>query len=188
MNANREARSTRLGRRVVALLAGALALGTAASVGLAAPASAAEWEDDLVVRDTYFVPAQDRWVEARCRIDVYPLDAKDLPGYVTVKGKVRCNHRLVAGGEVGFSLGSHDGVIGSYYPDMRRIRTGSNPDKSATFSQRIYVNSYDYAFAGGSGTWAVRGLQLDAELRRIDQDRVWLSDWHRRRVEIFRAY
>ncbi|WP_369372274.1 hypothetical protein AB1046_02775 [Promicromonospora sp. Populi] len=180
--------TTRTGRRAAALLAGALALGTALSVGLAAPASAAAWEDDLVVRDTYYVPTQDRYVEARCRVDVYAIAAKNLPGYVTVKGKVRCNHKLLVGGAVSFSLGSHDGTPLYTRVDVRRIRTGSDPDKNATFSTRVYVNRYDYAYAGGSGTWAVRDLELDADISTIDQDRWWMYDYAARTVETFRAY
>jgi hypothetical protein len=34
---------------------------------------------------------------ARCRVDVDPIAPKNLPGYMTVNGKVRCNHRLLAG-------------------------------------------------------------------------------------------
>ena len=188
MNANRKARTTRLGHRIVALLAGALALGTAASVGLAAPASAAAWEDDLVVRESYYVPSQDRYVEARCRVDVYAIGAKNLPGHVTVKGKVRCNHKLLAGGEVGFALGSHDGTVGFYYADLRRIRTGSNPDKNATFSERVYLDPFDYSYGGGSGTWAVRSLELDVMIRTIDHSQWFLWDYGTRTVETFRAY
>ncbi|GGM34181.1 hypothetical protein ACFQBY_23040 [Promicromonospora citrea] len=188
MNTSPLHRTTRPRRRLTALLAGALALSGAASLALAAPASAAAWEDDLVVRDTYYVPAQDRYVEARCRVDVSKIAAKNLPGHVTVKGKVRCNHKLLAGGEVGFSLGSHDGTAGYYWADLRRIRTGSNPDKNATFSERVYVGPYDYVAVGGSGTWAVRDLELDVEVRTVDRSRTWLYDWRTRTVETFRAY
>ena len=176
---------TRL-RHWLAALAGAFSL-VGASV-TAAPASAAAWEDDLVVTDTYYIPAQDRYVQARCRVDVRPIGAKNLPGYVTVKGKVRCNHKLLAGGDVGFSLGSHDGTAGSFHADLRRIRKGSKPDKNATFSERVYIFPSDYARAGGPGTWAVRDLELDVDLRTIDGGRWWLSGSGSRTVETFRAY
>ena len=188
MNVKRKAATARFGRRTAALLAGALALGTAVSVGLAAPASAAAWEDDFVVRDTYYVATQDRDVEARCRVDVYPVAATNLPGLVTVKGKVRCNHRLLAGGMVWFRMGSHDGTVIGTGADMRRIRTGSDPDKNATFSTQVYVDSSEYADAGGSGTWAVRDLGLEAYVRTVDQGRLLLIDSANGSVETFRAY
>lgn len=71
---------------------------------------------------------------------------------------------------------------------MRRIRTGSNPDKNATFSERVYIDPFSYDYAGGSGTWAVRDLELDADIRTIDRDRWWMYDWATRTVETFRAY
>ena len=188
MNVNRKAATTRFGRRTAALLAGALALGTAVSVGLAAPASATDWEDDLVVRDNYYVSTQDRYVEARCRVDVYPITAKNLPGLVTVKGKVRCNHRLLAGGVVWFRMGSHDGTTVATGAEMRRIRTGSDPDKNATFSLQVYIDQRQYADAGGSGTWAVRALGLEAYVRTVDQGRWLLIDRASGSVETFRAY
>lgn len=177
---------TRL-RHWVAALAGVYSLVIGASL-TAAPASAAAWENDLVVRDTYYVPTQDRYVQVRCRVDVRPVGAKNLPGYVTVKGKVLCNHKLLAGGAVGFSLGSHDGTAGSFHADLRRVRKGSKPDQNATFSERVYIFPSDYSRAGGPGTWAVRDLELDVDIRTIDRGRWWLSGGASRTVETFRAY
>lgn len=188
MKVNREAATTRVRRRAAALLGGTLALGVAISVGLAAPAGAAAWEDDLLARDTYHVPTQDRDVEARCRVDVYPITTKNLPGLVTVKGKVRCNHKLLAGGVVWFRVGSHDGTPINTGADMRRIRTGSNPDTNATFSTQVYIDRNDYTSAGGSGTWAIRDLRLEATVRTIDQGRYWLWGRANRTVETFQAY
>lgn len=174
--------------RVLRLLAGMLALGAAATVMAAAPASAATWEDDLVVRESYFNTDTGGYTEARCRVDVYPIAAKDLPGYVTVKGKVRCNHRMLAGGGLAFLVGSHDGDAAFVVADLRRIRTGSSPDKNATFAERVYISPADYRSAGGSGTWAVRGLDLGVTVRTLDGGRLFLWGHDDRTVETFRAY
>ncbi|WP_454855206.1 hypothetical protein [Promicromonospora soli] len=174
--------------RALRLLAGMVALGAAATVMTATPAAAATWEDDLVVRESYVNLDTGRLVEARCRVDVYPIGAKDLPGYVTVKGKVRCNHRMLAGGGLAFFVGSHDGNAAFVVADLRRIRTGSSPDKNATFSKRVYISPAAYRGAGGSGTWAVRGLDLGVTIRTLDRSRLFLWGYNDRSVERFRAY
>ncbi|PUB21477.1 hypothetical protein C8K30_11420 [Promicromonospora sp. AC04] len=174
--------------RALRLLAGMLALGAAATVMAAAPASAATWEDDLVVRDSYVNFYTGELVEARCRVDVYPIAAKNLPGYVTVQGKVRCNHRMLAGGGLAFYVGSHGGDAAYVVADLRRIRTGSSPDKNATFSERIYISPADYRNVGGSGTWAVRGLDLGVSVRTLDNSRLFLWGYGNNTVETFRAY
>ena len=174
--------------RAAGTLAAMLALGAAVTVVTAAPASAAAWEDDLVVRETYLNDNTDAYTEARCRVDVYPIASKNLPGYMTVTGKVRCNHRLLAGGEVRFLVGSHGGNTKYVVADMRRIRTGSSPDKNATFSERFYVSQGAYDEAGGSGVWAVSSLDLEVMARTLDSDEVHVFDYTDDTVETFRAY
>jgi hypothetical protein len=188
MNTNRKARTTWPGRRAVALLAAVVALGAATTTGLAAPAGAAAWEEDLLVREYYYVSAPERYVLSQCRVDAYPIPAKNLPGYMTVDGKVRCNHRLLAGGLVWFSLGSHGGTARSGVAELHRIRTGSKPDQYATFSTRVYIGQIDYRSVGGPGTWAVRDLELDAEIRNLNGNRLWMRGEVSGTVETFRAY
>jgi hypothetical protein len=149
---------------------------------------AATWEDDLVVRESYVNVNTGGLIEARCRVDVYPIAAKDLPGYVTVKGKVRCNHRMLAGGGLAFYVGSHDGDATFVVADLRRIRSGSSPDKNATFAERVYISPDAYRGAGGSGTWAVRALDLGVTIRTLDSSRLFLWGYDNRTVETFHAY
>jgi hypothetical protein len=174
--------------RAAALVAGVLALGAAITVLTAAPAGAAAWEDDLVVRETYLDDNTNEYTEARCRVDVYPIASKNLPGYMTVQGKVRCNHRLLAGGEVRVLVGSHGGNVKYVVADLRRIRTGGSPDKSATFSERFYISPAAYREAGGSGVWAVSSLDLEVMARTLDNDRVRIFDYTDESVERFEAY
>lgn len=155
---------------------------------IAAPAGAATWEDDLVVATSYFDEDAELVTEARCRVDVYPVGDKNLPGYMTVEGKVRCNHRLLAGGEVWLVLGSHDGDVVDVTADLRRIRTGSSPDRNATFKERVYVSPADYRGAGGSGTWAVRNPALSVDVRRRDGNEMYLFGERFETVERFQVY
>jgi hypothetical protein len=164
-----------------------LALGASVAV-TAAPAGAATWEDDLVVASSYFNEDTEELTEARCRVDVYPVGDKNLPGYMTVEGKVRCNHKLLAGGEVWLTLGSHDGDAAYVTADLRRIRTGSSPDKNATFKERVNITAGDYRYAGGSGTWAVRDVALFADVRALDGQSWFMFDQRIGTVERFRAY
>jgi hypothetical protein len=173
--------------RAAAALVGVLALGASVAV-TAAPAGAATWEDDLVVTTSYFDEDAEELTEARCRVDVYPVGDKNLPGYVTVEGKVRCNHRLFAGGEVWLVLGSHDGDVVDVTADLRRIRTGSSPDRNATFKERVYVSPADYREAGGSGTWAVRNPALSVDVHRRDGNEMYLFGERFGTVERFQAY
>lgn len=173
--------------RAAAALVGVLALGAGVTMS-AAPAGAATWENDLVVASSYFNEDTGDLTEARCRVDVYPVGDKNLPGYMTVEGKVRCNHRLLAGGEVWLILGSHDGDVEYVTADLRRIRTGSSPDKNATFKKRVYISTAQYRDAGGAGAWAVRDPALFTDVRTLDGNS-WLMFGERRgTVERFRAY
>ncbi len=174
--------------RAAGMLAAMLALGAAVTVVTAAPASAAAWEDDLVVSQSYLNNNTGGNTVARCRVDVYPIAAKNLPGYMTVKGKVRCNHKMLAGGSVAFLLGSHGGDVKFVTADLRRIRTGSTPDVNATFSERVYISPAAYREAGSSGTWAVSSLDLAVTVRTLDADREFLYDYTDNTVERFRAY
>ena len=173
--------------RAAAALVGLLALGASVTM-TAAPAAAATWEDDLLVVSSYFNEDTEDLTEARCRVDVYPVGDKNLPGYMTVEGKVRCNHRLLAGGEVWLILGSHDGDVEYVTADLRRIRTGSSPDKNATFKERVNISAADYRDAGGSGTWAVRDPALVADVRTLDGYSWFMFGEHSGSVERFRAY
>jgi hypothetical protein len=52
----------------------------------------------------------------------------------------------------------------------------------------VYIDSDQYADAGGSGTWAVRDLGIEANVRTVDQGRLLLTDRASGSVETFRAY
>ena len=68
------------------------------------------------------------------------------------------------------------------------IRSGSSPDKSATFAERVYISPDAYRGAGGSGTWAVRALDLGVTIRTLDSSRLFLWGYDTKAVETFRAY
>lgn len=114
------------------------------SVGLAAPASAAAWEDDLVVRDTYYVPTQDRYAGPAPPVVGHEDEAhRLLRGLLDIddsgpepRGSVHAPHATNAARTV---LSSAPASVSTYdlYPQLQAART-AHPAYRGRMENRIH--------------------------------------------------